>query len=154
MENFTYNESKILTRENTMSQTDDTTSMQRTRHAPANVNQRHKEKMSPLDKLGFTITRAVGTMIAAILFTILALISFPAAIKTHNLIVIVAWVAQTFLQLVLLPIIMVGQNIQSRHSEIMADEEFKTTQTTYKDLEHLIMVNKQQLDLLVKLAKE
>lgn len=123
------------------------------RHQPENVNQKHNAKMNPLDKLGFTITRAVGTMIAAFLFTGLALISLPAAIKTHDKIVIVAWIAQTFLQLVLLPIIMVGQNIQGKHSETLADEEFQTTQTTYKDLEHLILVNQQQLELLVQLNK-
>ncbi len=124
-----------------------------TRHKPQDINSTHQENMKPLDKAGFVITRAVGTMIAAIAFTGLALISLPAAIKTHDKIVIVAWVAQTFLQLVLLPIIMVGQNIQGKHTEVMADEEFKTTQSTYKDLEHLILVNQQQLDLLVKLNK-
>lgn len=123
------------------------------RHAPTNVNQKHAAKMNPLDRAGLVITKAVGTMIAAILFTCLALISLPAALKTHDKIVIVAWIAQTFLQLVLLPIIMVGQNLQGQHTELMADEEFETTQTTYKDLEHLILVNQKQLDLLVELAK-
>jgi uncharacterized membrane protein len=123
------------------------------RPIPENVNKKHASKMNVLDRLGVTITRAVGTMIAAFLFTALALISLPAALKTHDKIVIVAWIAQTFLQLVLLPIIMVGQNIQGKHSEVLADEEFKTTQTTYKDLEHLILVNQQQLEILVKLAK-
>jgi uncharacterized membrane protein len=124
------------------------------RHTPANVNQQHQDKMSPLDRAGFVITRGVGTMIAAILFTALALISLPGAIKTHNVVTIVAWIAQTFLQLVLLPIIMVGQNIQGKHTELMADEEFKTTQTTYKDLENLILVNQKQLDLLLDIAKQ
>ena len=123
------------------------------RHKPESINQIHQSNMSLLDKAGFTITRAVGTMITAILFTVLALISLPAALKTHDKIIIVAWIAQTFLQLVLLPIIMVGQNIQGKHTEVMADEEFKTTQTTYKDLEHLILVNQKQLDLLIGLAK-
>jgi hypothetical protein len=128
--------------------------MPHARPLPANVNQTHKEKLGPLDRFGVVITRAVGTMVAAILFTILALISLPAALASHNTIVIVAWIAQTFLQLVLLPIIIVGQNIQGKHTEVMADEEFKTTQTTYKDLEHLILVNKEQLDLLQKLTGE
>lgn len=124
------------------------------RYKPVDINKKHKENLSILDKLGFVITRAVGTMITAILFTALALVSFPAAIKTHNAIVIVAWIAQTFLQLVLLPIIMVGQNIQSKHAETLADEEFRTTKTTYKDLENLILVNKKQLDLLIHMSRE
>ena len=122
------------------------------RHAPENANVRHQASMNFLDKIGFTITRLVGTMVCAILFVGLALISLPAALRTHDLIVIVAWIAQTFLQLVLLPIIMVGQNIQGRHSEIVADEAFKTTQTTFHDMEHLMLVNQQQLELLEKLS--
>ena len=52
-------------------------------------------------------------MWCAYVFAILALISLPAAIGSHSAIIIVAWIAQTFLQLVLLPIIIVGQNIQA-----------------------------------------
>jgi hypothetical protein len=56
-------------------------------------------------------------MICAYIFIAISLISLPAAIKSQNVIVIISWVAQTFLQLVLLSIIMVGQNIQSDLSE-------------------------------------
>jgi len=124
------------------------------RPEPINSNQLHQEKLGILDKAGLVITRSVGTMIAAIIFACLSLVSLPAALATGDKIIIVGWIAQTFLQLVLLPIIIVGQNIQSKHAEVMADEEFKTTQTTYKDLEHLILVNKQQLDLLTELVKK
>jgi hypothetical protein len=65
------------------------------------------------DWLARKITDGVATMWCAYLFAILALISLPAAIKTHDVVTIVAWVAQTFLQLVLLSIIMVGQNLNS-----------------------------------------
>ena len=128
--------------------------MPHSRPLPSNVNKTHQDTLGFLDRLGVVITRSVGTMIAAIIFTIVSLVSLPAAIATHDKIIIVSWIAQTFLQLVLLPIIIVGQNIQGKHTEVMADEEFKTTQTTYKDLEHLITVNKQQLDILVKLAEK
>ena len=123
------------------------------RPVPVNANVTHQQKLGPLDRFGAFITREVGTMIAAIIFTLLAVISLPAALATHDKIIIVAWIAQTFLQLVLLPIIIVGQNIQGKHTETMAEEGFKTTQTTYKDLEHLIMINKQQLDLLLSLSE-
>jgi len=65
------------------------------------------------DWLAKKITDGVATMWCAYLFAFLALISLPAAIKTHDVVTIVAWVAQTFLQLVLLSIIMVGQNLNS-----------------------------------------
>jgi len=82
-------------------------------------------------KLGLFITTVVGTMWAAYLFTILALISFPSAIRSGNSIIIVAWIAQTFLQLVLLPIIIVGQNIQAKTSDRRAED-------TYKDAEAVL----------------
>jgi hypothetical protein len=64
-------------------------------------------------RFGLKITVIVGTMWTAYLFTLLALVSAPAAFKTGDKIIIVAWIAQTFLQLVLLPIIIVGQNVQA-----------------------------------------
>lgn len=68
---------------------------------------------SVLNKIALLITDAVSTMWCAIVFAIIACISLPAAIASGQLIVIVAWIAQTFLQLVLLSIIMVGQKLQS-----------------------------------------
>lgn len=57
------------------------------------------------------ITLLVSTMWCAYLFAAIALISLPAAIKSGSVVIIVAWIAQTFLQLVLLSIIMVGQQV-------------------------------------------
>ena len=64
-------------------------------------------------KLAVMVTSGVGTMACAYLFAGIALISLAKAIASHDVIVIVSWVAQTFLQLVLLSIIMVGQQISS-----------------------------------------
>ena len=61
------------------------------------------------ERIGLWVTKRVGTMWAAYAFFGLSLVSLPAAIASGNEIVIVSWVAQTFLQLVLLPIIIVGQ---------------------------------------------
>jgi hypothetical protein len=74
-------------------------------------------------KLAAKITSGVATMWCAYIFAGIALVSLPSALKSGDLIVIVAWVAQTFLQLVLLSIIMVGQNVAS------ASVEQKITET-------------------------
>ena len=90
-------------------------------------------------KLGFTITRGVGTMWAAYAFFALTLVSLPSVIIKGDPIQIVAWIAQTFLQLVLLPIIIVGQNIQAAAAE-------KRAILTYEDaaavLEESIKIQK------------
>jgi hypothetical protein len=80
-------------------------------------------------KLALVITRSVGTMACAYLFAVIALISLPAAISSGQVIIIVAWIAQTFLQLVLLSIIMVGQRVQSVASDMRAAKEFADTET-------------------------
>ena len=82
-------------------------------------------------RLGERITAIVGTMVCALGFAILALISLPAAIRSGDLIIIVAWIAQTFLQLVLLPIIIVGQNVQASASD-------KRAAQTYQDAEAIL----------------
>ena len=75
-------------------------------------------------KVGLKITLVVGTMWCAYLFTVLALISAPSAFKTGNTIIMVAWIAQTFLQLVLLPIIIVGQNVQATAADARAEATY------------------------------
>ncbi len=82
-------------------------------------------------KVALIITAVVGTMWCAYIFTLLALISLPSAISSGQAIVIVAWIAQTFIQLVLLPIIIVGQNIQGKAAD-------KRSEQTYKDAEAIL----------------
>ena len=87
-------------------------------------------------KLGLRITLSVGTMWAAYAFTALALVSVYTAFSSGNLVTIVGWIAQTFLQLVLLPIIIVGQNIQA----VAADAR---SNATYKDATAILAEAKQ-----------
>ncbi len=103
-----------------------------------NVNKEHRAKLSMLDRVAIFITKIVGTMWCAIAFTILALISFPEALRNGTATTI-SWIAQTFLQLVLLSIIMVGQNLQNRHSELRADADYETDVGAKKDIEQLML---------------
>ena len=75
-------------------------------------------------RIGLKITVVVGTMWCAYLFTVLALVSAPSAFKTGNKLIIVAWIAQTFLQLVLLPIIIVGQNVQAAAADARSEATY------------------------------
>ena len=72
--------------------------------------------MNAATRVCVQITRWVGTPVTVALFAALALVSLPGALATGSTIIIVAWVAQTFLQLVLLPLIMVGQQAQAEHT--------------------------------------
>jgi hypothetical protein len=81
--------------------------------------------------LAVKVTAVVGTMICAYLFAALAFVSLPSALRTGDLIIIVAWIAQTFLQLVLLPVIIVGQNVQAAAAD-------KRSEQTYLDAEAVL----------------
>ena len=73
-------------------------------------------------RIALRITSFVSSMWCAYLFAAIALISLPAAIRTGDTLIIVAWIAQTFLQLVLLSIIMVGQGVASAAVDKKIDE--------------------------------
>jgi hypothetical protein len=93
-----------------------------------------KQAMGEVDgfnaKFAVLITRLVGTMWCAYLFTIIALIGLRPALKPGGE-GLIAWIAQTFLQLVLLSVIMVGQNVQSLAADARAAN-------TYSDAEVIL----------------
>ena len=87
---------------------------------------------------GLKITLLVGTMWAAYLFAAIAFVSLPSTIKTHSPTVLVLWLSSEFIQLVLLPIIIVGQNIQSRAADARAAKTFEDVEDARKKIEHTI----------------
>lgn len=94
-------------------------------------------------RLALLITNLVGTMWCAYLFALIAFISFPAAIQGGTA-TIISWIAQTFLQLVLLSIIMVGQKVAARASDKQAEQTYKDAEAILKlqdDVHKLIEVN-------------
>ena len=88
---------------------------------------------SVLDSIGVKITGAVGTMWCALAFACLALVSLPDAIRTGRP-AIVSWVAQTFLQLVLLSVIMVGQQVQGRSTERIISETHELAEESRQEI--------------------
>ena len=101
-----------------------------------------------LERVGERITATVGTMWAAVAFMCLALVSFPGAIMSGDPVVIVAWVAQTFLQLILLPIIMVGQNVQARRTEIRDQETHDAVMAEHADTQEILREMRAMLGLV------
>jgi hypothetical protein len=105
-------------------------------------------------KLAAKITSGVATMWCAYIFAGIALVSLPAALKSGNLIVIVSWIAQTFLQLVLLSIIMVGQNVASASVEKKITETHTASLGEFELAKEARTLNKQELVELRKIAED
>jgi len=128
------------------------------RYHPKNVNATHKSKLGLQDKIAVTLTTAVGTMYAIYFFIIVMtgwmlwqayfadkpFDPYPFAFLLF---------LGNIVQLLLMPLIMVGQNIQNRHAEIRAEEEFKTTESSYKDIEHILAHLDEQDKELLKQTK-
>jgi hypothetical protein len=94
-------------------------------------------------KVAVAITKYVGTMTCFWIFCLLALCSlpyvlslfsafsgvFPAVLIKISILTLIAWIAQTFLQLVLLPSIMVGQNLQNVAADARSTKTFEDVET-------------------------
>ena len=105
-------------------------------------------------KLAASITSMVSTMWCAYIFAAIALISLPGAIKSGDTIVIVSWVAQTFLQLVLLSIIMVGQSGQSESVAQKITETHTASLGEFELAKEARTIANQELQELKQISKE
>jgi uncharacterized membrane protein len=119
-------------------------------HIPVNVNVQHEEEKQEAginQKIAIALTKGVGTMVCAYLFALLAIIGFPgfSASPTQW----VQWTSQTFIQLVMLSVIMVGQSVLGRKQELQAEQQYQTTVKTYADTEQIM----QHLDAIEALLK-
>jgi cytochrome c biogenesis factor len=95
-------------------------------------------------KIAVLITRVVGTIWCAYVFTGIAFVALPQAIQAGSLIVLVNWLSSNFLQLVLLPIIIVGQNILAKASDKQAEQTFKDAEAILQlqdEVHRLIEIN-------------
>ena len=105
-------------------------------------------------RLAVIITNMVSTMWCAYIFAAIALISLPAAIQGGTA-ALISWIAQTFLQLVLLSVIMVGQKVAAAASDKQALQTFTDTEALLKlqdDIRRLIEINNRQTEEIHSLS--
>jgi uncharacterized membrane protein len=124
-----------------------------TRPGINNTNDTHKESLNLQERIAKKITDIVGSMWCAYVFAGIALISLPDAIHGGTA-TMISWIAQTFLQLVLLSIIMVGQKVESKHSEMRADSHYEVSVKTEEEIDVIIKHLENQNELLIELLKQ
>lgn len=134
---------------------EDISEYKKIRHIPENVNVKHRQRFSFQDKLALHLTKIIGTMYVVYFFGLFLMgwmfwqtfidkkpfDPFPFAFLLF---------LGNIVQLLLMPLIMVGQNLQGRHAEIRAEEEYKTTQSSSKDIELIL----NHLNLLLKESRK
>jgi hypothetical protein len=103
------------------------------------------------------ITKSVGTMWAAYLFFLLALVSMPqawAAFLKGDTVTGVSWLSQSLLQLVLLPIIIVGQNVISASQDARAEADHQTITVLHGINVRQLAILEQQKEILEALHRK
>jgi len=112
----------------------------RTMHGDSRVGELNR-------RLALVITKNVGTMWCAYIFAVIGITGIVAALTDNTaLVLLIGAVSGYFLQLVLLPIIIVGQNVQAEATDRRAEADHKT-------LVALHTMNKTQLEILEALEK-
>lgn len=101
----------------------------RTRVGPPSTSDEH---VGINGRIALALTAAVGTMWCAYAFAILALVVLPQAVG-GGLLTFVQWVSQTFIQLVMLSVIVVGQNILARASDKRALMTYRDAEATFHE---------------------
>jgi hypothetical protein len=123
-------------------------------HQPRNVNLLMEAEQATAgfnSRLAVALTQGTGTMWTAYIFAALAIIGLFGLLGWLNpfIFLLTTWISQQFLQLVLLPVILVGQNVLSHKAELQADEQFHTTMSTYHDIEQIMQhLSAQDAELL------
>lgn len=125
-----------------------------------NVNISHKESLSRIDKLALWITEQVGSMgFFGIIFmwTVIWLgwnTLAPATARFDPFPAFVLWLfISNMIQIFLMPLIMVGQNLQSKHSELRAEQDFLINKKAEAEIETILMHLENQNELILQILK-
>jgi uncharacterized membrane protein len=125
-----------------------------------NVNVQHRESLTRLEKLALFITTHVGSMgffLLVFSWTVLWLSWNTLAPKPARFDPFPAFVLWLFIsnviQLMLMPLIMVGQNLQGRHAEARAENDFEVNVKAENEIETILLQLKNQNDLILEILR-
>lgn len=125
------------------------------------INKFHKERLSVLERFAVGVTRRVGTMgffLIIFSWTVLWIgwnTLAPINLRFDFFPAFALWIIiSNIIQLLLLPLIMVGQNLTKRHDEVRAQEDFKLSVRTEREIETILMHLENQNEMLLELLKQ
>jgi uncharacterized membrane protein len=125
-----------------------------------NINIEHKKRFTPLEKLAIWITDRVGTMgFFLIIFTWTLLwltwnLLGPINLRFDPLPAFALWLfISNMIQIFLMPLIMVGQNLQGRHAEMRAEADFEVDGKAEREIEAILMHLENQNELILRILQ-
>ena len=126
--------------------------------SPRNINIEHKEHLTRLEKIAVWITDNVGSMgffLIILLWTVLWLgwnTLAPAEARFDPYPAFVLWLfISNMIQIFLMPLIMIGQNLQSRHAELRAEADFEINTKAEIEIETIMMHLENQNELILQI---
>lgn len=126
-----------------------------------NVNKIHKSRLSKMDKLALFITERIGTM--GFFFIIFAWtmiwlgwnVLAPKNLKFDPYPAFVLWLfISNLIQLHLMPLLLIGQNIQGKHAELRSEHDFETDKKAEKEIEAILTHLENQQNLILQILKK
>ncbi len=128
---------------------------------PVRVNEQHKKSLSRLERLALWITSHVGTMgffliIFAWTLLWLAWNTFgPKGSRFDPFPAFVFWLfISNMIQIFLMPLLMIGQNLQSRHAELRAESDYEVNIKAEREIEAILMHLENQNEQLLEIARK
>jgi len=132
--------------------------LRKKRKAIRNVNIEHKKKITRLARIALWITEYVGSMgflILVLSWTGLWLAWNTLAPQQYRFDPYPAFVLWLFisnmLQIFLMPLIMIGQNLQAEHSELRAEADFEINTKAESEIETILMHLENQNEMILKI---
>ncbi len=126
-----------------------------------NVNVQHSQRLSNLDKLAVWITKHVGSMgffMIILGWTVIWMgwnILAPKNIRFDPYPGFVLWLfISNMIQIFLMPLIMIGQNLDARHSELRAESDFEINKKAEKEIETILMHLENQNELISQIINQ
>ena len=124
------------------------------------VNIEHRESLSGMERAALSITNRVGTMgfFLVIFGWTVCWLSWntlaPAALRFDPFPAFVLWLFMSnMIQIFLMPLIMVGQNLQSRHAEARAEADFEINTKAEREIEAVLQHLERQNDLILEILE-
>ena len=114
-----------------------------------NVNKLHKQRLNFSNKIALWGISHVGTM--EFFYLCIVLVTLPLIFP--SILLVVQYISSGYLQLILLPLIMVGQNLQGTHAELRAEQDYKTNVKAEKEIETILVHLENQQELTLEILK-
>ncbi len=129
--------------------------------AVRNVNVEHEQNLSRMDRLALTITKRVGTMgffLLILIWTVCWLgwnFFAPPALQFDPPTAFVLWLfISNMIQILLMPLIMVGQNLQGQHAELRAESDYEVNVKAEREIEAMLQRLEAQTQLLLTITTQ